>query len=50
LGVCVHVIDKTAEPDTTSRAIVVQARTLEQCDQLCLADARVERGLKVAAA
>jgi len=50
MGVRVRVIDKTAEPGTTSRAIVVQARTLEQYDQLGLADPLVERGLKVAAA
>ncbi len=29
LGVRVRIIDRTAEPGTTSRAVVVQARTLE---------------------
>jgi 2-polyprenyl-6-methoxyphenol hydroxylase-like FAD-dependent oxidoreductase len=29
LGVEVRIIDKTAEPGTTSRALAVQARTLE---------------------
>ena len=29
LGVRVRIIDKTAEPGTTSRAVAVQARTLE---------------------
>ena len=29
LGVRVRIIDKTAEPGTTSRALAVQARTLE---------------------
>ncbi len=38
-GVRVRVVDKTAEPGTTSRALAVQARTLELYDQLGLADA-----------
>lgn len=50
LGVRVRVIDRTAEPGTTSRALVVQARILEQYNQLGLADAIIERGLKMAAA
>ena len=29
LGVEVRIVDKTAEPGTTSRAVAVQARTLE---------------------
>lgn len=49
LGVAVRIIDKTAEPDTTSRALAVQARTLELYRQLDLADAVVERGHKVPA-
>jgi 2-polyprenyl-6-methoxyphenol hydroxylase-like FAD-dependent oxidoreductase len=48
-GIRVRIIDKTAEPGTTSRALAVQARTLELYRQLGLADAVVERGLKVAA-
>jgi 2-polyprenyl-6-methoxyphenol hydroxylase-like FAD-dependent oxidoreductase len=38
LGVRVRIIDKTAEPGTTSRALAVQARTLELYRQLDLAD------------
>jgi 2-polyprenyl-6-methoxyphenol hydroxylase-like FAD-dependent oxidoreductase len=49
LGVKVRVIDKTAEPGTTSRALAVQARTLELYRQLDLADAVVARGHKVPA-
>ena len=44
LGVRVRIIDKAAEPGTTSRALAVQARTLEFYRQLGLADAVVERG------
>jgi len=36
MGVRVRIIDKTAEPGTTSRALAVQARTLELYDQLGL--------------
>jgi 2-polyprenyl-6-methoxyphenol hydroxylase-like FAD-dependent oxidoreductase len=46
LGAKVRIIDKTAEPGTTSRALAVQARTLELYRQLDLADAIVERGHK----
>ncbi|HYO77379.1 MAG TPA: FAD-dependent monooxygenase [Thermoanaerobaculia bacterium] len=46
-GVRVRIIDKTAEPGTTSRAVAVQGRTLELYAQLGLADAVVERGRKV---
>jgi 2-polyprenyl-6-methoxyphenol hydroxylase-like FAD-dependent oxidoreductase len=49
LGVRVRIIDKTAEPGTTSRALAVQARTLEFYRQIGLADAVVERGRKVTA-
>ena len=49
LGVRVRIIDKTAEPGTTSRALAVQARTLELYSQIGLADALVERGRKIAA-
>jgi len=49
LGVKVRVIDKTAEPGTTSRALAVQVRTLELYQQLDLANAVVERGQKVPA-
>jgi 2-polyprenyl-6-methoxyphenol hydroxylase-like FAD-dependent oxidoreductase len=50
LGGRVRIIDKTAEPGTTSRAVAVQARTLELYRQMGLADAVVERGRKAAAA
>src|SRR5437773_779243 len=49
LGVRLRIVDKTAEPGTTSRALAVQARTLELYRQLDLADAIVERGHKVPA-
>ena len=49
LGVKVRIVDKTAEPGTTSRALAVQARTLELYRQLDLADAVVEHGHKVPA-
>lgn len=39
LGIRIRIIDKTAEPGTTSRALAVQARTLELYDQLGLGDA-----------
>ncbi len=44
LAVRVRLIDKTAEPGTTSRALAVQARTLEFYRQLGFADAVVARG------
>ena len=49
LGVKARIIDKAAEPGTTSRALAVQARTLELYRQLNLTDAVVERGHKVPA-
>ena len=47
LGVRVRIVDKTSEPGTTSRALAVQARTLELYNQIGLADAVVQRGRKV---
>src|ERR1700674_384193 len=47
LGVRVRIIDKTAEPGTTSRALAVQARTLELYRQVGLADAVVARGRRM---
>jgi 2-polyprenyl-6-methoxyphenol hydroxylase-like FAD-dependent oxidoreductase len=44
LGVRVRIIDKTAEAGTTSRALAVQARTLELYRQLDLTEAVVCRG------
>jgi 2-polyprenyl-6-methoxyphenol hydroxylase-like FAD-dependent oxidoreductase len=49
LGVNVRILDKTAEPGTTSRALAVQARTLELYRQLDLADAVLKHGHKVPA-
>ena len=48
LGVAVRIIDKTAEAGTTSRALAVQARTLEFYRQVGIAHAVVESGVKVA--
>ena len=50
LGVQVRIVDKTAEPGTTSRALAVQARTLEFYRQIGLADAVLARGREVSAA
>jgi 2-polyprenyl-6-methoxyphenol hydroxylase-like FAD-dependent oxidoreductase len=50
LGVRVRIVDKTPEPVATSRAVGVQARTLELYRQIGLADAVVERGRKAPAA
>jgi 2-polyprenyl-6-methoxyphenol hydroxylase-like FAD-dependent oxidoreductase len=48
-GTKVRVIDKAAGPGTTSRALAVQARTLELYRQLDLTDAVVARGHRVPA-
>jgi 2-polyprenyl-6-methoxyphenol hydroxylase-like FAD-dependent oxidoreductase len=40
LGVRIRIVDKTNEPGTTSRALAVQARTLEFYGQLGFADER----------
>src|SRR4030095_11112659 len=50
LRVRVRIVDKTAEPGTTSRAVAVQARTLEFYRQIGLADAVIARGHHVSAA
>src|ERR1700747_105276 len=50
LGVHVRIIDKTSEPGTTSRALAVQARTLEFYRQLGFAGEVVEAGLRFTAA
>jgi 2-polyprenyl-6-methoxyphenol hydroxylase-like FAD-dependent oxidoreductase len=49
LGIKPRIIDKTAEPGTTSRALAVHARTLELYRQLDLTDAVIESGHKVPA-
>src|SRR6185295_3820208 len=43
-GVSVRIVDKALEPGTTSRALAVQARTLELYHQLDLTEAVLERG------
>jgi 2-polyprenyl-6-methoxyphenol hydroxylase-like FAD-dependent oxidoreductase len=50
LGVRVRIIDKIAEPGTTSRALAVQARTLELYDQLGLGGVVFERSRAALAA
>src|SRR2546423_14659226 len=47
LGVKVRIIDKTAEAGTTSRALAVQARTLEFYHQVGIDDAVIAGGVKV---
>ena len=47
LGVRVRIVDKTAAPGTTSRALVVHARILEFYDQIDLACEVVNCGLKM---
>jgi 2-polyprenyl-6-methoxyphenol hydroxylase-like FAD-dependent oxidoreductase len=49
LGVKVRILDKTAEPGTTSRALAVQARTLELYRQLDLTGAVIAEGHRVPA-
>jgi 2-polyprenyl-6-methoxyphenol hydroxylase-like FAD-dependent oxidoreductase len=50
LGVRPRIIDKSAEPGTTSRALGVQARTLELYRQIGLADEVIKAGRAVMAA
>ncbi len=49
LGVKVRIVDKTAGPGTTSRALAVQARTLELYRQLDLTEAVIAGGHQVPA-
>src|ERR1700693_1862078 len=49
MGIRVRIVDKTEEPGTTSRALAVQARTLELYGQVGLADAVIQRGRKFTA-
>jgi 2-polyprenyl-6-methoxyphenol hydroxylase-like FAD-dependent oxidoreductase len=44
LGVRIRIVDPAAEPGTTSRALAVQARTLEFYQQLGIANLVAERG------
>jgi 2-polyprenyl-6-methoxyphenol hydroxylase-like FAD-dependent oxidoreductase len=50
LGVRVRIVDKTSEPATTSRALAVQARTLEFYRQIGLAATVFQRGREVSGA
>ncbi|NBA98042.1 FAD-dependent oxidoreductase [Pseudomonas sp. R5(2019)] len=50
LGIKVRILDKTAAPGTTSRALAVQARTLELYRQLDLSEAVTAQGHQVPAA
>jgi 2-polyprenyl-6-methoxyphenol hydroxylase-like FAD-dependent oxidoreductase len=49
LGVRVRIVDKTAAPGTTSRALAVQARTLEWYRQIGLAEAVIAGGRRMEA-
>lgn len=50
LGISVRIIDKEKTPGTTSRALVIHARTLEFYEQLNLASKVIAQGLKFSAA
>jgi 2-polyprenyl-6-methoxyphenol hydroxylase-like FAD-dependent oxidoreductase len=50
MGTRVRIVDKTAEAGTTSRALAVQARTLEFYRQMGIADAVVAAGRRTIAA
>jgi 2-polyprenyl-6-methoxyphenol hydroxylase-like FAD-dependent oxidoreductase len=49
LGVRVGIVDKVAEPGTTSRALVLHARTMELYHQMGIAEGVVEQALRFAA-
>lgn len=49
MGTRVRIIDEAAQPGTTSRALAIQARTLELYRQLDLSDAVLSRGTRVEA-
>ena len=49
MGVPVRILDKTAEPGTTSRALAVHARTLELYHQMDLTEAVIKNGHQVPA-
>ena len=49
LGIRVRIVDRAAEPGTTSRALAVHARTMEFGDQVGIADVLVEAGVRVEA-
>src|ERR1700709_1493354 len=47
LGIPVRIIDKTAEAGTTSRALAVQARTLEFYRQVGFDQLPIDEGVKI---
>jgi 2-polyprenyl-6-methoxyphenol hydroxylase-like FAD-dependent oxidoreductase len=47
LGIRVRIVDRAAEPGTTSRALAVHARTMEYGNQIGLARTLVEAGVEV---
>jgi 2-polyprenyl-6-methoxyphenol hydroxylase-like FAD-dependent oxidoreductase len=47
LGIRVRIVDQLAEPGTTSRALAVQARTLEFYDQIGIAGEVIDGGVQV---
>jgi 2-polyprenyl-6-methoxyphenol hydroxylase-like FAD-dependent oxidoreductase len=49
LGVRVRIVDKAAEPGTTSRALVLHARTMELYHQVGIAEAIVGQALRFTA-
>src|SRR5262245_37067343 len=49
-GVRIRLVDPLAEPGTTSRALVVHARTVEFYRQMGLAEAFLDEGMRFAAA
>ncbi|HEY2164201.1 MAG TPA: FAD-dependent oxidoreductase, partial [Gemmatimonadaceae bacterium] len=49
LGVSIRIIDRADRPGTTSRALAVQARTLEFYQQIGIADDAVAGGVKIPA-
>lgn len=50
LGIAVRIVDKTAAPGTTSRALVIHARTMELYQQVGIAETIAAEGLRFAAA
>ena len=49
LGIRVRIVDRAAEPGTTSRALAVHARTMEYGNQIGITQALVDAGLEVEA-
>jgi len=47
LGIRVRIVDRAAEPGTTSRALAVHARTMEFGDQVGIADRMIAAGVRL---